>query len=415
MQMKVMVVGGGAREHTIVWALRQDNRVREIYVVPGNAGTAMIAKNLPISAENVPAIVAAAKENKVDSVVIGPEKPLDLGLVDALDIAGIPAFGPNKAAARIESSKVFSRRLMLKYGILCSPGAIFSDYEHLKAQRYILKRSLPIVIKADGLFAGKGVVIAKTYDEALQTLHKFMIERAVDESGRVIIDDYLQGREASLIVVTDGKTVVPLVTACDYKKAYNNDEGPNTGGMGGYSPSEFLDKELITKIIATVFVPMLRGMAKEGRPYKGVLYAGLMVMPNGEIYVLEFNARFGDPETQVQLPLLKTPLLDIISATIEGRLDKLNIEWSDQSCVGVVIASEGYPDNPQKVATIRGLSLVSDDVMIFHAGTKGRILTVVAIGKDYAEAREKVYRNLPLIKIGASFYRNDIAARIPNQ
>jgi len=419
--MKVMVVGGGAREHALAWKIKKSPKVKELYCAPGNAGTTAIGENLAISVEDIPGLLKAAQERKIDLMVVGPEKPLDLGIVDLCQKAGILALGPTRAATRIESSKVFARRLMLKYDIPCPPGEIFWSFS--EARQYLLSQSLPIVIKANGLAAGKGVTIAQSQEEALGDLYKKMIKKVLDDAGdEVIIDKFISGKEVSLIAFTDGKTVVPMVTACDYKRIFDGDEGPMTGGMGSYSPSEFLDEAKIEKIKETVLIPTVRAMAKEGRPYKGLLYAGLIITPEEEVKVFEFNARFGDPETQVQIPRLKTDIIDIILAVIHGTLDQVKIEWSDEACVGVVLASGGYPNDYKIPFLITGFNQLDPEIILFHAGTKltkdgqiitdgGRVLTVTATGKTLAEARQKVYTNIPRLNFNNCYYRKDIAER----
>jgi len=416
--MKVMVVGGGAREHTLTWKLSRSKKVKEIYVAPGNAGTAQIAINLDISPTNLDALARAAKDNKVDLVVVGPEAPLAAGIVDKLQSLGIPAFGPTKEGALIESSKVFAKRLMHKYGIPCAKDAVFSSFK--EAEAYIKKQPIPLVIKADGLAAGKGAIVAQSKDEALKALYDIMEKRVFGDAGnQVLVEECLVGRETSLLAFTDGKTVVPMVSARDYKRVFDKDMGPNTGGMGCYSPSRFLDKESSNKAIKTIVEPVVKAMAKEGKPYKGVLYTGLMLTAEGP-KVLEFNARFGDPETQVQLPLLKSDLVDIMLAVIDGNLARTKVEWDSGACVGVVMASGGYPSNYKQGFPITGLDKIDSDMLVFHAGTKldggkictagGRVLTVVAAGKTVAEARERVYLNLPRISFEGCHYRKDIAA-----
>jgi len=416
--MKVMVVGGGAREHTLVWKLSRSKRVKEIYVAPGNAGTGQIAKNLDISPTNLDALAGAAKENKIDLVVVGPEAPLAAGIVDKLGSLGIPAFGPTKEGALIESSKVFAKRLMHKYGIPCAKDAVFSSFK--EAEAYVKKQPIPLVIKADGLAAGKGAIVAQSMDEALKALSDVMEKRVFGDAGnQVLVEECLVGRETSLLAFTDGKTVVPMVPARDYKRVFDKDMGPNTGGMGCYSPSRFLDKESSNKAIKTIVEPVVKAMAKEGKPYKGVLYTGLMLTAEGP-KVLEFNARFGDPETQVQLPLLKSDLVDIMLAVIDGKLARTKVEWDSGACVGVVMASGGYPSNYKQGFSITGLDKIDSDMLVFHAGTNldggkictagGRVLTVVAAGKTVAEARERVYLNLPRISFEGCHYRKDIAA-----
>jgi phosphoribosylamine--glycine ligase len=393
--LNVMVVGGGAREHTLAWKLLQSERVTEVYVAPGNAGTAAVARNLDISANDLNALARAAKEHKIGLVVVGPEAPLAAGIVDILQDSGILAFGPTGEAALIESSKVFAKRLMHKYGIPCAKDAVFSSFN--EASDYVKKQTSPLVIKADGLAAGKGAIVAQSTGEALKALSDIMEAR----------------------VFGDGVTVVPIVPARDYKRAFDNDLGPNTGGMGCYSPLGFFDHELTSTLTKTILEPAVRAMAQEGKPYKGVLYAGLMLTSDGP-RVLEFNARFGDPETQVQLPLLKSDLVDIMLAVIDGTLDRVEVEWNGDACVGVVMASGGYPGSHKVGFPITGLDGVDPGLLIFHAGTKvedgkirtagGRVLTVVAVGESVAAARERVYRNLPLINFDGCHYRKDIAA-----
>jgi len=418
--LKAMVIGGGGREHTLVWKIAQSPKVGKVFVALGNAGTALIAENLNLQPTDAESLGKVAKEKGIDLVVVGPEVPLALGIVDYFDNLGIPAFGPSKAAAQIESSKVFARNLMEKYGIPCPKGKIFSSYS--EACEYLERHQLPVVVKADGLAAGKGVIIASSRQEAAKALNDIMRTKIFGSAGeRVIIDEYLSGRELSLIAFTDGKTVSPMVPACDYKKIWDNDRGPNTGGMGSYSPPGFFPAELIEKATNTILLPAVRAMASEGITYKGVLYAGLMVTDK-ELLVLEFNCRFGDPETQAVLPLLKTDLVDILLAVIQGNLDQVKIEWSSEACVGVVMASAGYPRSYKKGLPIRGLNEMDKDLLIFHAGTKlgndgivytngGRVLTLVGTGKNMAETREKVYSNIPKIYFEGCHYRKDIALR----
>jgi len=415
--MKVMVIGGGAREHTLAWKLRRSKKVKEIFVAPGNAGTAKIAINLDISLTNLDALAGAAKENKIDLVVVGPEAPLAAGIVDKLESHGIPTFGPTSKAALIESSKVFAKKLMHKYGIPCAKDAVFSSFK--EAEAYVKKQPVPVLIKADGLAAGKGAIVAQTTDEALKALSDIMEKRVFGDAGNhVLVEECLVGRETSLLVFTDGKTVVPMVTARDYKRVFDKDIGPNTGGMGCYSPSRFLDKKAIDNAVKTIVEPVVKAMARGGKPYKGVLYAGLMLTGEGP-KVLEFNARFGDPETQVQLPLLKSDLVDIMMAMINGTLSRTRVEWDSGACVGVVMASGGYPGSYKQGLPISGLDKIDSDMLVFHAGTKlvgekictagGRVLTVVSTGRSIAEARKKVYLNLPRVSFENCHYRKDIA------
>ncbi|HEU65390.1 MAG TPA: phosphoribosylamine--glycine ligase [Chloroflexi bacterium] len=418
--MKILVVGGGGREHTLVWKIAQSPRVEKVFAAPGNAGTAGIAENLDLRPTDIEGLGKAAKEKGVGLVVVGPEAPLALGIVDYFDNLGIPIFGPTKAATRIESSKVFARNLMEKYHIPCSKGAIFSSYS--EAREYLQKQRMPVVIKADGLAAGKGVIIVGSLAEAHKALSDIMEAKVFGSAGdKVVIDEYLVGREVSLIAFTDGKTVSPMVPACDYKKVGDGDHGPNTGGMGSYSPPGFFSAGMTEKVTKDILLPTVKAMAEEGMPYKGVLYAGLMIVDGGPV-VLEFNARFGDPETQVILPLLKTDLVDILMAVVQGNLDRVKIEWSPGACVGVVIASGGYPGSYKIGFPIRGIDTVDKDVLVFHAGTElgndgiiytdgGRVLTVAGVGKDMVEARKKVYHNIPNIYFEGCYYRKDIALR----
>ncbi|MFC1848044.1 phosphoribosylamine--glycine ligase [Chloroflexota bacterium] len=415
--LKILVIGGGAREHTLAWKLRQSSRVAEVYVAPGNAGTGAIARNLDISPNDLDALSRAAKDHKFDLVVVGPEVPLAAGIVDILEGLGIPAFGPSREAALIESSKVFAKKLMHKYGIPCAQDEVFTSFD--SAQDYVNKHRLPLVIKADGLAAGKGAIIAQSTEEAVKALSDIMEARVFGDAGdQVLVEECLVGQETSLIAFTDGKTVVPMVPARDYKRIYDHDLGPNTGGMGVYSPPGFFNRELADTLTKTILEPVVRAMAEEKKPYKGVLYAGLMLTSEGP-KVLEFNARFGDPETQVQLPLLKSDLVDIIFSVIDGTLEHTKVEWSDGACVGVVMASGGYPDSYKVGFPITGLDRVDSDIMVFHAGTVadgdkvstsgGRVLTVTAMGGEVAEAREKVYHSVPFIQFEGCHYRKDIA------
>jgi len=418
--LKILVIGGGGREHTLVWKIVQSPRVEKVFAAPGNAGTAAIAENLNLRSTDIEGLGKAAKEKGIDLVVVAPEASLALGIVDYFDNLGIPVFGPTKAATQIESSKVFARNLMEKYGIPYPKGAVFSSY--FEARKYLEEQPLPVVIKADGLAAGKGVIIADSLTEAHKALSEIMETKIFGSAGaRVIIDEYVRGREVSLIAFTDGKTVSPMVPACDYKKIGDNDRGPNTGGMGSYSPPGFFSTGMTEKVARDILVPTVKAMAEEGIPYKGVLYAGLMIV-DGEPVVLEFNARFGDPETQVILPLLKTDLVDILVGVVQDNLDRVKVEWSSEACVGVVAASAGYPGNYKTGFPIRGIDSVDKDVLVFHAGTRlgndgiiytdgGRVLTVAGMGKDMAKAREKVYGNIANIYFEGCYFRKDIALR----
>jgi phosphoribosylamine--glycine ligase len=415
--LKVMVVGGGAREHALVWKLSQSHKVDEIYVAPGNAGTQAIAHNLNIAPTSIKALAEAAQEYRIDLTVVGPEVPLSLGIVDLFQSLGLPIFGPTQAATRLESSKVFSKELMQKYGIPCARGEVFSSVS--QAKEYVKSHPAPMVIKAEGLAAGKGVIVATSREKALEAVSDMMEKKALGTAGdRVIIEECLNGQEVSLLAFTDGRSVLPMVPACDYKRAFDGDQGPNTGGMGSYSPPGFFDQSRVEQVRRTILEPAVQAMAQEGAPYKGVLYAGLMVTSEG-VKVLEFNARFGDPETQVIVPRLKTDLVDIMLAVVEGKLDKAGIEWSDEACVGVVMASGGYPGSYKTGFPITGLDKLDEDILVFHAGTKekggvvtdgGRVLTGAARGGTLGEARARVYSNLPRIHFEDCHYRRDIAA-----
>jgi len=414
-----LVVGGGAREHTLVWKLAQSPKVKEIYTAPGNAGTAQLARNLEISPTDIESLVKVAQEKKIDLTAIGPETPLVAGIVDQFLARGLLVFGPTQAAAQIEASKVFAKELMQKYNIPCAQSTSFSDYG--QAKEYVQQQTPPIVIKADGLAAGKGVVVADSIPKALEALSSFMELRTLGTAGdKIVIEEHLSGEEMSAFVFTDTHTVVPMVPACDYKRIYDGDRGPNTGGMGSYSPPYFFSPALDKTVKETIMEPAVKALGEEGRPYKGVLYGGLMITNNGP-KVLEFNARFGDPETQVVLPRLKTDLVDIMLAVVNNNLNQISIEWSEDACVGVVMASGGYPGNYKTGFPITGLDELDEDILAFQAGTKtgsaprqvltngGRILTVVATGKTIAEARQKVYNNISRIHFEGCHYRRDIA------
>jgi phosphoribosylamine--glycine ligase len=390
-------------------------------VAPGNAGTAQIAHNLDIKPTDIDGLAKTAQENRVDLTVVGPEAPLAEGIVDQFLIRGMQIFGPTKQATEIESSKVFAKELMQKYNIPCAKSVSFSDYN--KAKEYLQKQKPPIVVKADGLAAGKGVIVADSIPQALEALSYIMEAKAFGAAGsRVLIEEHLAGKEMSVFAFSDAHSLVPMVAACDYKRLYDGEGGPNTGGMGSYSPPPFLDAALAKKVVETIMEPAVKAMYQEGRPYKGVLYGGLMIT-DSEPKVLEFNARFGDPEAQVTLPLLKSDLVDIMLAVVDNRLGEVDVEWSDDACVGVVMASGGYPASYKTGFAISGLEELDKDILVFHAGTKlgsglesgevltngGRVLTVVATGKNLAEAREKVYKNIPRIQFEGCHYRKDIA------
>ncbi len=416
--MKVLIIGSGGREHALAWKLSKSPKVKELFIAPGNGGTASLGKNLPIKANNISDLLRAALELQIDLTVVGPEGPLSDGIVDLFQKKGLRVFGPTRKAAMLESSKAFAKEIMEKFGIPCARGKTFDSFRD--ASDYVKKSSKwPMAVKADGLAAGKGVIIAGSEGEALAALTNIMVDRAFGAAGdKVVIEEGLMGKEVSLIAFTDGKHIAPMPPACDYKRIYNGDKGPNTGGMGSYSPPPFFNDNLVKLSMEKVLEPVVRGMAERGDTYKGVLYAGLMLTNEGP-KVLEFNARFGDPETQVILPRLKTDLIDIMLAVIDGSLNKMKIEWSDSACVGIVLASEGYPGEYATGFSISGLDKIDDDVFAFHAGSKqsngdivtdgGRILTISATGKDLALAREKAYTNAARINFQGCYYRKDIA------
>ncbi len=418
--MNVLVVGSGAREHALAWKLRRSSKLTDLFLAPGNAGTAALAQNLPLKAPDIEGLCRAAIDHHIDLVIVGPEDPLARGLVDRLSVQGIAAFGPSQAAARIESSKAFAKELMGRHGVPTGRAITFTS--RIEACNYVESLSVPIVVKADGLAAGKGVFVCDSSEEALRAIDLMMGDQALlGEAGRtVLIEERLSGRELSAHAFSDGRTVAPMPFACDYKRIDDSDEGPNTGGMGAYSPPLWLDEALEPFIHESITEAAVRAMMDEGIPYRGVLYPGLMITNDGP-KVLEFNCRFGDPEAQVLLPRLKSDLLDICWAVANNQLADADIEWSTEACVGVVIASGGYPEQYETGFSVAGLNSVEPDVLVFHAGTTlgdggavltsgGRVLTVVATAATLPEARAKAYRNVQRIHFSRAHYRNDIAA-----
>ncbi|CAG7645845.1 phosphoribosylamine--glycine ligase [Paenibacillus allorhizosphaerae] len=416
--MRILVVGGGGREHAICWALRKSPKVQELYCAPGNGGIASVAECVPIQVNQFEEIAQFALDHTIDLVVIGPDDPLSEGIVDHLEAKNITVFGPRQNAAIIEGSKVFTKQLLRKYNIPTAAYESFEQYD--EAVAYLRKQQAPIVIKADGLAAGKGVVVAQTLKEAEEALHDIMVAKIFGDSGnQVVIEEFLTGQEMSILSFVDGETVCPMVPAQDHKAVFDGDKGPNTGGMGTYTPLPHIPQSVIEESIETIIKPTAKAMVAEGRPFRGVLFAGLMLTPNGP-KTIEFNARFGDPETQVVLPRLKTDLLDIFLAAINGRLDQMNIEWSDEAAVCVILASEGYPGSYPRGLPIEGLDQVQNAI-VFHAGTAvkdgaivtngGRVLGVTALGKDIAEARAKAYADADRIRFQGKHYRTDIAKK----
>lgn len=420
--MDILVVGGGGREHTIVWKIAQSPLAGKIYCAPGNGGIAEIAECVDISATDIEGIVNFAKEKNVGLVMVAPDDPLVMGMVDALEKEGIRAFGPRANAAVIEGSKVFSKDLMKKYNIPTAGYEVFTESD--KAIEYIKRQnSYPAVIKAEGLALGKGVIIAQNEAEAVDGIKEIMEDKKFGDSGnRVVIEEFLTGPEVSVLAFTDGKTVKPMVSAQDHKRAYDNDEGLNTGGMGTFSPSRLYDEEKAEECMKNIFLPTIEAMNKEGRTFKGVLYFGLMMTSSG-VKVIEYNCRFGDPETQVVLPRLKTDLVEIMEAVIDERLADLDIEWEDNAAVCVVMASGGYPVSYKKGFEISGIKDAEDlgDIVVFHAGTKadkgkivtngGRVLGVTAIGQNLDSAIRHAYEGVSKISFKDEFHRNDIGIK----
>ena len=419
--MKILVVGSGGREHAIIWKIAQSKRVDKIYCAPGNGGIASLAECVDINVMDKEKMVSFAKDNAIDLVFVAPDDPLVDGMVDAFEAAGIKAFGPRKNAAIIEGSKAFSKELMKKYNIPTAGYEVFTDSD--SAIEYLEKGTFPAVIKADGLALGKGVIIAQNLDEAKQAVHEMIDDGKFGKSGsRVVIEEFLTGPEVSVLAFTDGKTVKPMVSAQDHKRAYDNDEGLNTGGMGTFSPSRLYDDAKAKECMENIFLPTIRAMANEGRPFKGVLYFGLMMTKDG-VKVIEYNCRFGDPETQVVLPRLKTDLVDIIEAVIDERLDELDIEWYDNAAVCVVEASGGYPVSYKKGFPITGLDAVANDdnIVVFHAGTAikdgnlvtngGRVLGVTAVMDNLDNAIKKAYEAVSKIHFEGEFHRSDIGIK----
>ena len=417
--MKLLVIGSGGREHALVWKLSQSAGVDRIFCAPGNAGTAQLAENVPISATDLPALVRFAKENGVDLTVVGPDDPLAAGIVDLFHTEKLRVFGPTKSAARLESSKIFAKELMREHGIPTATAKTFSESE--TAIRYAEQLNFPIVIKADGLALGKGVIIAPDIDTAKSTISSMMNDGRFGEAGRrIVIEEFLHGTECSLHALVGGKSYRLLETACDHKRIFDGDKGPNTGGMGAFSPANNWNSEMATQFDTKIMRPLLRGLNQQGVEFRGLLFPGLMITTEGA-RVLEFNCRFGDPETQAILPRMKSDLLPLLEATIDGQIDNYTIEWDERACVAVVLASGGYPDKYETGKTISGLDEIAKlpDVQIFHAGTKrvngqivtagGRVLAVTALGSTIEAARSRAYEAIAQIHFEGCHYRRDIA------
>ncbi len=422
--MKVLVVGGGGREHALCWKIKQSILVKDLFCAPGNGGTAQLGKNIPIKAEDVTSLINFCKDEKIDFVVVGPEAPLNLGIVDKLEELGIKTFGPNKKAALLEGSKSFAKAIMKKYGVPTASYEEFTEFE--SAKDYIEKKGAPLVVKADGLAAGKGVYICNTVSEALNSIKEIMVDRIFGDAGnKVIIEECLEGEEASFLVFTDGEYIIPMDSSQDHKRIFDNDEGPNTGGMGAYSPAPVVTQEVFEKVMNRVIYPIIKGMNNEGTPFKGVLYAGLMIK-DGEPFVLEFNTRFGDPEAQPLLFRIKNDIVPVLLGCVDGNLKNEYLLWEEKPAVCVVIASGGYPGSYEKGFEITGLTDINDeDVYVFHAGTKfmdgkiytdgGRVLGVTAKGEDIKDAIDRVYKACEKISFKNMHYRRDIGRRALNR
>ncbi len=424
--MRVLVIGSGAREHTLCWAFSRSPKLSQLYCAPGNGGTAAIAENIPLDPMDFAACADWAERHAIDLTVIGPEDPLSGGIVDVFAARGLPVFGPTAAAARIEGSKLWAKALLERAGVPTAAAVRFSDHEAAAAwaeRRAADGGAFPVVVKADGLAAGKGVFICHNQRETRHALEVLMLERTLGAAGAsVLIEEFMEGVELSLFALTDGERVVLLAPACDYKRAYDRDEGPNTGGMGAYSPPKFATPELLAAIERDILRPTIAALAADGSSFRGLLYAGLMITAEGP-KVVEFNCRFGDPETQVVLPRLQSDLLELCAAVAAGRLDTVAPPvWSAEATCGVVVASGGYPGPYAKGKPISGLDMLDEDILVFHAGTAraadgrlvtsgGRALTLVAHGASVIAARERVYANIARIHFEGARWRRDIGAR----
>ena len=421
--MRILLIGGGGREHALAWKLVQSPKVEKLFAAPGNPGMALLQKCecINLNVDDLEGVADYAEEQSIDLTVVGPEAPLVAGLADVFKRRGLPVFGPSKDAAQLEGSKAFSKELMAKYNI---PTAFFKICEDIEtAKAYVEEKGAPIVVKADGLAAGKGVVVAMTKQEALDAIDEMMGDHKFGAAGaRLVLEEYMEGQEASLLAFTDGKTVVPMIAAQDHKRVFDGDEGPNTGGMGTYAPAPVMTDVLRLKATELILKPVVEAMAKEGMPYQGCLYAGLMIKGDS-VKVVEFNCRFGDPETQVVLPLLDGDLAEIMLACATGTLNKAEVAWYNKAAVCVVMASGGYPESYEKGKEITGLAAAEEDkdVVVFHAGTKeaegkivtsgGRVLGVTAVDSSIKAARDRAYAAVEKIAFEKNFYRKDIAWR----
>ena len=419
--MKVLVVGSGGREHVLAWKIKQSSRAQEVFCAPGNGGMSELATCVNIEADDVIGLRDFVLKNKIDLTVVGPEAPLVKGIVDVFEKEHLTIFGPTQKAAQLEGSKVFAKEFMKRHNI---PTAVFQSFDSIdKAKAYLQRKKFPLVIKADGLAAGKGVVICHNLEQANQTLEQMMAEKIFKAAGeKVIIEDCLQGEEASILAVSDGKRFVVLDSSQDHKRIFDEDKGPNTGGMGAYSPAPVITKDLMTNIVFNIIGPTIQGMQSEGMPFKGVLYAGVMVTSEGP-KVLEYNVRLGDPETQAVLPRLKTDFVDLCLASAQGRLESFSLLWDPRPCVCVVLSARGYPGPYEKGKVISGLKDTAElkDTIVFHAGTKkqgsaivtsgGRVLGVTSLGQNIEKAVQNAYAAVKKISFDGCFFRRDIGAK----
>ena len=420
--MKVLIIGGGGREHALAWKAAQSAKVTQVFLAPGNAGTALEDKlvNVDVGAEDVPALLAFAQQNQIDLTIVGPEVPLVLGVVDAFQAKGLAIFGPSQAAAQLEGSKAFTKDFLERHNI---PTADYQNFTEIDpAIAYVQQKGAPIVIKADGLAAGKGVIVAITLTEAEDAIRDMLAGNVFGEAGsRVVIEEFLDGEEASFIVMVDGKNVLPFATSQDHKRVGNGDSGPNTGGMGAYSPAPVVTPDIHQRVMDEVIYPTVKGMEAEGNTYVGFLYAGLMIMADGTPKVIEYNCRFGDPETQPIMLRLQSDLVELVEAALAGKLDQIQAEFDARASVGVVLAAGGYPGSYNKGDVISGLALGNSQAKVFHAGTKnvdgnvttngGRVLCATALGDTVTEAQQNAYKLVKKISWKDMFHRDDIAYR----
>jgi phosphoribosylamine--glycine ligase len=421
--MKILVIGSGGREHALAWKLKQSEQSSEVFVAPGNPGTAAEAgiSNVDIKVEDIAGLVAFAKDNDIDLTVVGPEVPLVMGVVDAFQAEGLRCFGPSEAAAQLEASKSFTKDFLARHQIPTAAYQVFTD--PAEATAYIKEQGAPIVVKADGLAAGKGVIVAMTEDEAIEAVEDMLSGNAFGDAGsRVVIEEFMVGEEASFIVMVDGENILPLATSQDHKARDNGDKGPNTGGMGAYSPAPVVTDSVFERIMDEVIKPTVKGMADDGRPYVGFLYAGLMIDESGAPRVVEYNCRFGDPETQPIMMRLQSDLVTLCNAALDGELDSATVDWDSRAAVGVVMAAGGYPASYRKGDVISGLDVAdSDSAKVFHAGTAmkddevvtsgGRVLCATALGNSVAEAQKMAYDTVAKVSWDEAYFRTDIAYR----